>query len=247
MKKVLLFLILMFSVSFLFACTLPSIDDENKDDETEENGNENGNEKEDDTTSVKEDYDSSQIENKLDALRQKDGYFIKYEYQDDEEPTIIAFGAKGDLFYLISNGEEAIFDLSHEDHMDNYTKTDDEWSLSTIEYKDGLTKEYAQAIVDSYSALANSLCTMYEVITDDNFVKSSATIAGRACDQYTTLVTAGVFIKYTVCVDKETGACLKWLVEGTTDAGRVSATFECTQFATSYNIELPEVEEPADE
>ena len=248
MKKLLLFIVLLLSISFLAGCNLEDlINNQDGDPENGQNNGEgdNGNNKEpeDEIADVKEDYDTKEIDNKLDGLRLQNGFFIKYEYQssDEDETTVVAYGAKGDVYYLISNTDEVIMDLSSDTGMSMYQKIDGEWNGTTVPYSDYFTKENGKTLADTYALLAKDLCSMYDSVTEEDFVKTSDTIAGRSCDKYTTVVTDGILMKHTICVDKETGVCLKWEVEAVTTSGSSFARFECKEFKTNYDIAIPTV------
>lgn len=178
---------MLLSISFLAGCNLEDlINNQDGDPENVQNNGEgdngNNNEPQDEIADVKEDYDTKEIDNKLDGLRLQNGFFIKYEYQssDEAETTVVAYGAK-------------------------------------------------------------DLCSMYDSVTEEDFVKTSDIIAVRSYDKYTTVVIDGILVKHTICVDKETGICLKWEVEAVTTSGSSFVRFECKEFKTNYDIAIPTV------
>ena len=251
MKKLLLFVILLLSVAFLGGCNLENLI--NNQDGDPENGlnngdggeGDNGNNKEpqDEIAGVKEDYDTKEIDNKLDALRLQNGFFIKYEYaaKEEEEAITIAYGAKGNVYYFAVATDEAIIDLSDDSRMVTYETYYGKWSSSVIDYSDDFSKEMGKSLTDTYAVLAKNLCSMYDSVTEGDFVKTADTVAGRACDKYTTVLTDGVLLKHIICVDKATGVCLKWEVEAVSASGSSFARFECKEFKTNYDIAIPTV------
>lgn len=67
----------------------------------------------------------------------------------------------------------------------------------------------------------------------------NVTIAGRNCIKYRYDYTIlGASAKAEYCIDKETGVCMKYFVEGNSGGESGSYHFECTEFKTS-GVVLP--------
>lgn len=245
MKKLILVLLLLLSFVFLGACGMgQDVDDDNVDD----NGNSGS-----DEVDPKKDHNTSDADNKFEQLRLANGFYIEFKYNasssdsEDQEETLV-YAANHDLYYYKTTSDECIIDLSDDTKFTVYNKYEEGWECETTEYFEGFGKEEASQLAGAYGQFFSSLFSMYEYMQSTGYTKSSATVAGRSCDKYTTKEGSAVAqVSYSFCIDKELGICLKWEVSGSSLEGSGMATFECTQFKTSYNIELPEVEEPADE
>ena len=256
MKKIFLVIVFAFCMLFLVGCNVSDLVDKygDKDDEnyTTENNENNGNNNQT-SSAVSQDHKAEEVETKLQTLIDTNGLFLKYEYHSkdsdgEEETGTIAFGADGDIYYIMTDDEEeAYFDFSDNTKLVSYRKYDGEWSKEEMIYNEDFTKEQAEEITKAYSSMVTGFMTMYQAYEELDAVKTSDTVAGRACDKYTTVVaTFGVSITYSFSLDKATGACLKWDISGFTTEGSGSVSFECKEFKTNFKITLPVIVENND-
>lgn len=255
MKKFLVFVLFTFAMLFLVGCNVSDLVDKygDKDDEnnTTENNENNGNNNQTSST-VSQDHKAEEVEEKIQALIDINGLFLKYEYHaeesDGETATgAMAFGADGDIYYIMNDDEEAYFDFSDNTKLVSYRKYDGEWSKEEMNYNEDFTREQAEEVTKAYASMVTGFMTMYQAYEELDTVKTSDTVAGRACDKYTTVVTTfGVSISYSFSLDKTTGVCLKWDVSGYSTEGNASVTFECKEFKTNFKITLPVIVENND-
>lgn len=211
--------------------------------------------------SIANDYNSETTERNVNSLRTTNGYYLKYTLfassSDDDEDTReeMILAANGDVYYYKQNGEETIFDLSNQEYSVSYEKDESEndWS-KTITYYDG--QYYTQANVKAAAMTEFNVAGLYmtyyaDMGMEDGMSKSSATVAGRSCDKYSwgvsaSMLVASVNYHYDCYIDTATGICLKWTFTGSASAmgqgsGSGAVNFECQEFRTNYNINLPQV------
>lgn len=201
--------------------------------------------------SISDDYNADTTKANVASLRSNGGYFIKYQLTaestgEDAENTNeeLTLAAKNDVYYIKnSNVEEAYYDLSNNDYAAVYTKGEDGWTLTFKAYDENYTKADAKEAFTAFE----SYFVMYATL-DEGLEKSSATIAGRACDKYSWGVSMNFLVnvsaKSECCIDKATGICLKWAASASAsgigmDSGSGSTNFECKEFRTSYSPALP--------
>ena len=255
MKKIILILLMILSLSLFSACNVEDLVNQYLPKEAGEDGEgtqDDGGSSEDEVDPTK-DHSASEAENKFDQLRLKNGFYIEFNYKSNsteseaQEETLV-YAANHDVYYYKTTSDECIIDLSDDTKFTVYNKYEEGWECETTEYFEGFGKEEASQLAGAYGVFFSSLFSMYEYMQSTGYTKTTATVAGRSCDKYTTKEgSVAAQVSYTFYIDKEMGICLKWEVSGSSLEGSGMATFECTQFATSYNIVLPEVEEPADE
>ena len=93
-------------------------------------------------------------------------------------------------------------------------------------------------------AAASAFGALYDLMTThigkkDLKKDGDETVAGRSCDRYKeSAVGLGVAFGGTYCIDKETGACLKFQYDMAAEGGMGSATFECIEYLTN-GVKLP--------
>ncbi|MCR5422545.1 MAG: hypothetical protein K6E74_02800 [Bacilli bacterium] len=253
MKKIFVFVLFAFAMLFLVGCNVEDLvdkyagqDGDSGDTNTNTDNNNNNN---DDGSTVSDDHKAEEVEEKLQTLIDANGLFLRYEYHSkdndgEEETGDIAFGADGEVYYILTGDDECYFDLSDDTKFVIYQKNEDEWTKQTIVYDEYYTKDQAQEIANAYTMMVNGFMTMYQAYEGMDAVKTSDTVAGRACDKYTTAVsTIGVAVTYTFSIDRETGACLKWDISGVSTEGSGSMSFVCKEFKTNFKITLPEATE----
>ena len=122
-----------------------------------------------------------------------------------------------------------------------YIKNGDKYTLYMGNTKDGfiaygeptLTEEE----VKSQSQMFLSYMTIYGDFKDQLIIDGSEVVAGRDCDRYD-YDYLGSKLKYEYYIDKETGVCMKFYIEGSGTEGFGQFTFECTEFITS-GVTLP--------
>ena len=201
--------------------------------------------------SVAKDHNPDQVEEKIAVLKDQNGFFIRLEIAassgdggETDSETLI-YGANNNLYYIASSETEEYFDLSSETGADLYTKEDGEWKKTTVPYVDGIDKDQLRATMEGYMTAIIGYMTMYDFYSSYPMQKTSATVAGRACDQYSfSFSYPGVgSLSYSFCVDRETDICLKWEASGSADGESGSGSFECKEFRTDYTVVLPTISE----
>ena len=203
-------------------------------------------------------YKASDVETKLDTMRAADGYFIRYEVTendtDEDGVSSFAIGAKGKIYYIAYGDDQNYYDLTSDTQSVVYSKDGEgEWTKNVTEYNEYYTKEMMEEVMDAYISAHSIWLTMYDSYTSsmEDVKKSSATVAGRACDKYTfswagaTLGAAGA-VSYSCCVDKATSACLKWEWHANVNGEKEDYVIECKEFNTDPTFTLPTVPDPVD-
>ena len=172
------------------------------------------------------------IENNL-----KDNYHIVYEittYEDNESDTAVMeqiwtkegvyFAAGGDGMLFIKNGEEYV--MYYETGAGSFEK-------SPMNYP----KEMVEAMISGLSMYMSAYASFGSELARDG----SETIAGRDCERYTMDYKYPYLdykLKYTYCIDKATGVCLKFKMDVQGEGKKVGYEFLCTMFKTS-GVTLP--------
>ncbi len=196
--------------------------------------------------SIAADYDYTLIENKINEIAGTDGIFIKLHAQtsatgETDRSFDIALGIKNDIYYFKDQENEYYYDLSSDVKAVVYSKEDGVWSKEETAYNAYLTKAQYVQVAKGASAGIIGYMGFYSGLSG-NAVKSSATVAGRACDKYTIKETAAASAySLEVCIDKATGVCLKYAASGAVPTARAGVSLECTEFNTSYTPVLPTV------
>ncbi len=193
-------------------------------------------------SNITADYNYQQIASKVTELANANGLFVKLHISSTNNGQTdtydIALGVHGQVYYVLSYGDEVYLDLTSDQYYDVYTPYNGTWRKVRTNYSEQVTKE---SLVTSYSAMVYGYFGMYQYLTSYEGVKTTATVAGRSCDKYTFTQTAyGATASSEVCIDKATGICLKWAAAGSYQGDSGAVTFECTQFDTSYTATLPQ-------
>ena len=187
------------------------------------------------------------VTQKVDALAAANGLYVRYKVQSDTNKedgnvdVIMAFGRKGELYYWCIDDEESYLDLC-DGKADMYSKEKEgNWEKSDLSI---LGSEYLNTVKMAYTPLF-SLMSAYSGMIDSGMTKGTETVAGRQCDKYvTTDATIAGMGNLTICVDRETGICLRLTGKASTTTGASAwATIECVEFKTSFNPTLPTVTE----
>ncbi len=140
----------------------------------------------------------------------------------NSEGYFIYMGEDSGMLY-IKNGEN--YDLYIGDSTNGYEY------LEGVSYTEEEVKSYAQAFLGYMSA--------YSQFEDGLNKKGTETIAGRSCEKYSYEFTwLGSKLNYDYYIDKETGVCMKYYVEGSYQGEGGNYQYECTEFKTS-GIVLP--------
>ena len=239
MKKI--FLVLLFGFIFLFlgACNLQNIANNIGGDGDGDGGSDDG-------TTLSEEHKSAEVENKVKELKDDKGFYIKYKVSStssdsDDTEEILEYGANKDLYYYNVGYSEIVVDLSDKTKMVSYDKEEDGWYKTELVYAElGMTEADAKEMMESYFLAISGYMTMYQAYEGMKMTKTSGTVAGRSCDKYSQKdATIGAAVSYSFYIDKATGICLKWEVSGVSTEGSGSASFECLEFKTSYNVTVP--------
>ena len=201
--------------------------------------------------SISDDYNADTTQRNVNNIRTTGGYRITYrlttESSDESSENTndtLTLAAKNDVYYVKnSNVSEQYVDLSNEEYASVYTKGEDGWTLTIKAYDEDYTKADAKEAFTAFE----SYFIMYATL-DEGLEKSSATVAGRACDKYSWGVSVNFIVsasaKSECYIDKETGICLKWTANASAsgigvDSGSGSANFECTEFIIGFTPTLP--------
>jgi hypothetical protein len=166
----------------------------------------------------------------------KGDYQIIYNvtaYQDGETENITMEQIRTAEGYYWATGDDGVLFIKNGENYDLYVKNGDKYENSGILYP----KDTAEIMMSSVSMYM----TTYAAYGDSLNKTGSQTIAGRDCNEYTldyTYPGFGYKYKYTYCIDKETGVCLKvqMAIEGAGE--KIGYEFECTKFQTS-GVSLP--------
>ena len=181
-------------------------------------GNDKDDGNEDETASgIASDYNVDLITQKLDALRTTSGLYVKLHITSTEDGSVeeydVIYAASGNVYYFRTQEDEIY--LEHgENSLTVYEKEDGVFTKSVINYGAAFTKAQADAMADGYFAALGGYFGAYRAyataVPGMTTVKSTATVAGRACDKYTvTAAAAGASASLEICIDRATGACLK--------------------------------------
>lgn len=203
---------------------------------TEETGN----------ASIAADYDYTLIESKINEIAGAEGVFIKLHVQtsatgETNQAFDIALGIKNDIYYFKDQESEYFYDFSSDVKAVTYSKEDGVWNKEETAYNAYVTKAQYLQVAKGASAGIIGYMGFYSSLSGDA-LKSTATIAGRACDKYTIKETAAASTySLEVCIDKATGVCLKYAASGAVPNARASYSIECTEFNTSYTPALPTI------
>ena len=201
-------------------------------------------------------YKKDDTNEKVEELRLANGYLFRYEIttsdEGGEDNKTIAFGSKGDIYYMNDGSSEYYFDLSSEESGTQFSKSgDDEWTKTTVTYSEDISKDQLKQMMDLLFANLSAWVTVYDSYSSSlsGAAKSNTTVAGRACDEYafsdaTILPEVGsVRAVFTCSIDKETGICLKWDYRADINGVEYFWTIECTEFNTNPRFTLPTVVE----
>ena len=193
-------------------------------------------------SNITADYNYQQIASRVTELANANGLFVKLHMSSTNNGQTdtydIALGVHGQVYYVLSYGDEVYLDLTSDQYYDVYTPYNGTWRKVRTNYSEQVTKE---SLVTTYSSRVYGYFGMYQYLTSYEGVKTTATVAGRSCDKYTFTQTAyGATASSEVCIDKATGICLKWAAAGSYQGDSGAVTFECTQFDTSYTATLPQ-------
>ena len=219
-------------VALILVLTMIFVACNKKDDDADTSGGSN----------ITADYNYQQIASKVTELANANGLFVKLHISSTNNGQTdtydVALGVHGQVYYVLSYGNEIYLDLTSDQYYDVYTPYNGTWRKVRTNYSEQVTKE---SLVTTYSAMIYGYFGMYQYLTSYEGVKTTATVAGRSCDKYTFTQTAyGATASSEVCIDKATGICLKWAAAGSYQGDSGAVTFECTQFDTSYTATLPQ-------
>jgi len=161
-------------------------------------------------------YEDSGSDNSTwEQIKTPEGYYFSYG------------GGSGQLY--ITNG----------DNYDAYYKNSDD-IYESAGYS--VSKED----IESTMSLMMGYMTMYSAFSDTLKRDGNEKVMGKDCEKYTadyTIPFLGFSFKYSYCIDKSTGVCLKYTMELMGGGHKTGTEFECVKFETS-NIKLPEYKKP---
>lgn len=197
----------------------------------EENGNNGNNSSGGDAFQYGSDY----IAEKL-----KGDYSITYKYSvsgadGSDDAMTSKYIRTSDGYYMAYSGLEMLY-IKDGDMYDTYMGSEAE-GFTKMDFMDPISKEE----VESNMGLVGGFMSQYSAWDKSDMKRDgSETIAGRKCEKYTYSASAfGSAVKYSYCIDKDTGVCLKYSFDvSAIGQGAGSMTFECTEFKT-HGVSLP--------
>ena len=193
---------------------------------------------------IEDDYSYSAVGGNIIQLASPNGVFVKLHIHTtipgaEEEDYYIAVGISGELYYRLNKATEEYYDLSYENKAVRYVKNGDVWKKEDLEYG-SLIKE--SMVRQTATTEARSFFFGFYRTVNDVAVKTTATVAGRECDKYVlTGKTSEEDYCLEVCIDKETGACLRHIATGNAPGDNENYSIECVEFSTEYTPTLPTV------
>ena len=247
MKKKVLLLVLVLCLSLALVMTAFACGNLGGDDSEDEGSN--------DAEGSSFEYQASAVAAKLETMRQNTGYLVSYratgtQVDESEARSTVSIGAKGNIYYVASDDSMYYFDFGNDAYSVEYHKSGSgDWQKTVTYYNETYTQELVQstskALIQGYSGWM----TYYDNYssTMDGATKSTVTIAGRTCDQFTvsasavTIGTGAVSASYSCAVDKQTSICLKWYYETKANGQTESWGLECTEFNANPTFTLPTV------
>ena len=124
-----------------------------------------------------------------------------------------------------------------------YIKAGDKYTMYMGDSKNGFVAygepTYSEDDVKSQTQLFLGYMTMYVDFKEQLKMSGTETIAGKSCDKYLfDYDFLGSKLKYEYYIDKETGVCMKFYIEGSGAESAGQFTFECTEFKTD-GVTLP--------
>jgi len=168
------------------------------------------------------------------ADKLKGDYSITYRAymsNDSDEFIEMTMIRTADGFYYGAYGTEVLY-IKNDGVYYTYFLMDG--AFTKIDFIDPMTEEQVQAVMGGVLGFMSEYGKVSGLKRD-----GSETVAGRDCERYkygaAALSTALGFI---YCIDKETGVCLKYVIDVAAGGESASMTFECTEFKTS-GVTLP--------
>jgi hypothetical protein len=125
-----------------------------------------------------------------------------------------------------------------------FIKNGDKYTMYVGDSENGL-QPYGDATlteedIKSQAQVFLGYMSNYNEFKDELKRDGSETIAGKSCEKYVYNYSAqGSQLKFEYFIDKETGVCMKFFIEGSNQEGSGQYTFECTEFKTS-GVTLPQ-------
>ena len=177
------------------------------------------------------------------AKNLKGDYSITYRYSyssDSSNALVMTYTKTSNGIYYSYNGIEGLY-VKNGSKYDIYQKDEEDGVFRKVDFMDPITQ--AELENDPYYSLTflflEGFMSQYGSFASGMKKTGSETVAGRNCDKYTySFSGGGMAYKYTTLIDKTTGVCLKWQVEGSVYGQTSNVTFECTEFKTS-GVTLP--------
>jgi len=164
-------------------------------------------------------------------------YWIVYSittYQNGETDNVTMEQIRTpEGYYWASGDDDGMILIKNGDNYDVYMKYDDVYENMGMSYN----KEIAELMMIGISTYMQTYA-MYGSSLDR---AGSQTVAGRDCEVYAfdyTYPVLGYKYKYTYCIDKATGVCLKSQIAIDGAGEKIGYEFECTKFQTS-GVALP--------
>lgn len=148
-----------------------------------------------------------------------------------------------DLLIKIMRSDEGYFAMMGEETQMLFIKNGEKFDMYTGDIENGFEKvpgvSYDENQVKAQTQTFLGYMSAYSEWSDLLEKNGSITIAGRNCERYSYEFNMfGTKAKSEYCIDKETGVCMKYFVEGRSGGEGGSYQFECTEFITS-GVALP--------
>lgn len=202
------------------------------------------------------DYDSYEARSKIKDLASTSGFLVEYEYLMDSprlymsdynsENSFEEIGAititiamNKEYTYISTSQAEMYFDFSNESKLtiisgyDNSGTGSFSYTKEEIMYSGAQNRDYYE---DSYVSLYNYLAP-YDMLNGEPVTSQSYDyVYGRMCEKY---VIADEDATATICIDQESGMCLKMTMTYSEDGYSYTTGLQCVRFETNPTIMLP--------
>lgn len=170
----------------------------------------------------------------------------------DDETISMEMAKKGNIYWFNTASVCMAFNLvddicytyigmEDESGTIEWTPTESIPSTSMEDYLEQMDSAFEQSIFYAGDLLNNS---------DITFKKAgSITIAGRQCTKYTWRDSASaggnsISVQETICIDNETGICMKLEAAGSANGDSESGSFEVKKFLTGNTVTAPNLPDP---
>ena len=152
------------------------------------------------------------------------------------------FAAKGDLYYIVSNGSQAYFDFGQSaEYYVDYRLRDGSWTKSNVYYGEDTFYTSAEQAKTDLRGTIGIYMTLGNESAVNGFAKSRTTYMDRSVDRFTkSAVSGGASETYDIRIDVRTGASIFFYYS---IAGYGTVSRIATEYVVGYDVVLPTVQE----